>query len=108
MPPDDRPRHEVRAREAALALGLVEVRKRAIGARLVEPLGHALQDLGADGRRGDGRGEELPVGLRVEVAAVEGEAVALADGVVPLRLDPVDVVGDEAGAGGAVGAVAGS
>ena len=37
------------------------------------------------------------------MAAVEGEAVALADGVVPVRLDLVDVVGDEAGAVGAGG-----
>lgn len=31
------------------------------------------------------------------MAAVEGEAVALADGVVPVRLDFVDAVGDETG-----------
>ncbi len=80
----------------------MEVRKGAIGAGLIEPLGDTLQDLGTDGLRGDGRGEEFPVGFRVEVAAVEGQAVALADGVVPVRLDLVDVVGDEAGALGVV------
>ena len=98
MAPDDGPGHEVRAGKAAVALGLVEVREGPVGAGLVEPLSDALEDLGADGRRRDGRGEELPVGLGVEVAAVEGEAVALADGVVPVGLDSVDVVGDEAGA----------
>lgn len=30
------------------------------------------------------------------MAAVEGQAVALADGVVPVALEGVDVVGDEA------------
>lgn len=94
----DRPRHEVGAREAAVALRLVEVRKGAVSARLIEPLGHAFQNLGADGFAGDGGGEEFPVGLGVEVAAVEGQAVGLADGVVPVRLDLVDLVGDEAGA----------
>lgn len=98
MATDDRPRHEVGARKAAVALGLVEVRKGAVGARLVEPPGHAFQNLGADRFAGDGRGEELPVGFGVEVAAIEGQAVGLADGVVPIRLDLVDLVGDKAGA----------
>ena len=75
----------------------MEVGKRAIRARLIEPLGHTLQDLGTDSFRGDGRGEEFPVRLGVEVAAVQGQAVALTDGVVPVRLDFVDVAGDEAG-----------
>lgn len=39
------------------------------------------------------------------MAAVEGEAVALADGVVPVRLEFVDAVGDEAGGGVRVGGV---
>ena len=84
MATNDRPSHEMRTGEATIALRLMEVRERAVGARLVEPLGHAFQDLGADGFGRDGRGEEFPVGLRVEVAAVEGEAEALADGVVPV------------------------
>ena len=81
-----------------MALRLMEIRKRAIGTGLIEPLGHAFQNLRTDRFGRDGRGEELPVRFRVEVAAVEGQAVALADGVVPVRLDLVDVVGDEAGA----------
>lgn len=76
----------------------MEIRKGAVGARLVEPPGHAFQDLGADGFTGDGRGEKFPVGFGVEVAAVEGQAVGLADSMVPVRLDLVDVVGDKAGA----------
>ena len=96
MPPRHRPRHEVRPRPSAIALRLVEIGERAIRAGLVEPLGYTLQDLGTDRFRGDGRGEEFPVGLGVEVAAVQGQAVALADGVVPVRLDFVDVAGDKA------------
>ena len=75
----------------------MEIGERAIRAGLIEPLGHTLQDLGSDRFRGDGRGEEFPVRFGVEVAAVQGQAVALADGVVPVRLDFVDVAGDEAG-----------
>ena len=74
----------------------MEIGKRAIRAGLIEPLGYTLQDLGTDRFRGDGRGEELPVGLGVEVAAVQGQAVALADGVVPVRLDFVDIAGYKA------------
>ena len=107
MPPRDRPRHEMRTGKPAIALRLMEIRKGTIGASLIEPLGHAFQDLGTDRFGRDGGGEELPVGFRVEVAAVEGETVALADGVVPVRLDLVDVVGDEADAFGAGGVVAG-
>lgn len=106
MAADDRPGHEVGAGKAAVALGLMEIGKRTVGAGLVEPLGDAFQDLGTDGFRRDGRGEELPVGFRVEVAAVEGQAVLLADGVVPLGLDFVNVGGDEAGALRAAGVVA--
>ena len=84
MPTNDRPRHKMGTRKPTIAFRLVEIRKRAIGASLIEPLGHAFQDLGTDGFAGDGRGEELPVGFRVEVTAVEGQAVALADGVVPV------------------------
>lgn len=84
MSPNNRPGHEMRTREPALPLRLMEIRKGTIGARLVEPFRHALQDLGADGFARDGGGEEFPVGFGVEVAAVEGEAVALADGVVPV------------------------
>ena len=84
MPTGDRPRHEMRTGKPTIALGLMEIRKGTIGFRLVEPLGHAFQNLGTDGSGRDGRGEELPVGFRVEVAAVEGQAVALADGVVPV------------------------
>ena len=84
MAANDRPGHEMRTGEATIALGFMEVREGAIGAGLVEPFGYAFQDLGPDGFRRDGRGEELPVGFGVEVAAVEGQAVALADGVVPV------------------------
>ena len=98
MAPDDRPCHEVRTRETPIALRLMEVRKRAISASLIEPLRHAFQDLGADGFRCDSRSEEFPVGFGVQVTAVEGQAVALADGMVPVRLNFVDVAGDEAGA----------
>ena len=56
----------------------------------------------------DGRDPELPVGLSVQMPAVEGEAVFLAHGVIPVRLKLVDVVGNEAGfCGGVVVAVAG-
>ena len=89
-----------------MALRLMEIRKGTIGTSLIEPLGHAFQNLGTDGLGRDGGGEELPVGFGVEVAAVEGQAVALADGVVPIRLDLVDAVGDEAGAVRAGGAMA--
>lgn len=96
MPPRHRPRHEVRARPSTIALRLMEIGKRAIRAGLIEPLGYTFQYLGTDRFRGDGRGEEFPVGLGVEVTAVQGQAVALADGVVPVRLDLVDVAGDKA------------
>ena len=74
----------------------MEIGKRAIGAGLIEPLGYTFQYLGTYRFRGDGRGEEFPVRLGVEVTAVQGQAVALADGVVPVRLDFVDVAGDKA------------
>ena len=101
MPTNNRSRHEIRPRKAAIALGIMKIRKGTIGAGFVEPTGDTLEDLGADGAARDGGREEFPVRFGVEVAAVEGEAVALADGVVPVGLDPVDAVGDEAG--GAVG-----
>ena len=104
--PNDRPRHEMGTRKATVALRLMEIRKGAVGASLIEPLGHAFQNLGANGFGRDGRGEKFPVRFRVEVAAVEGQAVALADGVVPVRLDFVDMVGDEAGAVGAASVMA--
>lgn len=103
---NDRPRHEMGTRKATVALRLMEIRKGAVGASLIEPLGHAFQNLGANGFGRDGRGEKFPVRFRVEVAAVEGQAVALADGVVPVRLDFVDMVGDEAGTVGAASVMA--
>ena len=106
MPPRDRPRHEMRTGEPTMALRLMEIRKGTIGTGLIEPLGHAFQNLRTDGFGRDGGGEELPVGFGVEVAAVEGQAVALADGVVPVRLDLVDAVGDEAGSVRAGGVMA--
>ena len=96
MPPGHRPRHEVRTRPSAITLRLVEIGERAIRAGLIEPLGYTFQDLRTDGFRGDGRGEEFPVGFGVEVTAVQRQAVALADGVVPVGLDFVDVAGDKA------------
>ena len=84
MPTSDRPRHEMRTGKPTMALRLMEIRERTIGTGFIEPLGHAFQYLGTDGFGRDGRSEEFPVGFRVEVAAVEGQAVALADGVVPV------------------------
>ena len=84
MPTGDRPRHEMRTGKPTVALRLMKIRKGTIGTGFVEPLGHAFQNLGADGFGRDGGGEEFPVGFGVEVAAVEGETVALTDGVVPV------------------------
>jgi len=89
-------------------LCIMEIRERAIRIRLIDPEGHRLKDLAAHRLATDGRDPELPVGLGVQVAAVEGEAVFLADCVVPVGLKLVDVVGDEAGfVAGVVVAVAG-
>ena len=55
-----------------MTLRLVEIGERAIRAGLIEPFGYTFQDLGTDRFRGDGRGEEFPVGFGVEVAAVQG------------------------------------
>lgn len=84
MPTGDRPGHEMRTGKPSVALRLMEIRKGTIGTGFIEPLGHALQNLGTDGFGRDGRGEEFPVRFRVEVAAIEGQAVALADEVVPV------------------------
>lgn len=87
---------------------IMEIRKRTIGIRLIDPQRQGLEDLAAHRLAADGRDPELPVGLGVQVAAVEGEPIFLAHGVVPVRLELVDMVGDEAGFGaGVVVAVAG-
>jgi hypothetical protein len=71
--PNNRSSKEVRTREAAVFLRLVQISKRTIGSRFVQPFGHALEDLGASLGRRDGGGLELPVGLCVQVARIEGE-----------------------------------
>ena len=75
----------------------MQIRHRAIGTGLVDPSGGRLQDLGPGCARGDGGGEEFPVGFCIEMAGVEGETVPLSDKVVPAGLEGVDVEGDEAG-----------
>lgn len=79
MPTDNRSRKEVRIGEPAVALGIVQIGERAVGDGLVDPACHALQDLGPDALGRDGGGLELPVGLGVQVARVEGQAVFLED-----------------------------
>ena len=73
MTPHNRPSKEIRPREPTIFLSLIQVRERTIRSRLVQPSSHALEDLGAGLRRGDGGGLEFPVGFGVEVAGVEGE-----------------------------------
>lgn len=77
MAPNNRSRKEPWAREPTVSLGVVQIRKRAIGDRFVEPGRHAVQDLGADFLRCDGGGFEFPVGFRVQVSAIERESVFL-------------------------------
>lgn len=95
MAADHRPREEVRPRKAAPSLRLVQIRERAVRLRLVDPAGDAVQDLGARAAGRDGRGLELPVALREQVAAVEREAVLLHHVGVPGGLLRVDAVRDE-------------
>ena len=84
MPSHNRSRYERNPRKPSFPFRIIKIRKWTIRARLIDPLSHTLQDLGARGFRGDGCSEEFPVGFGQEVAGVEGEAVALADGVVPI------------------------
>jgi hypothetical protein len=101
VPAHHRPRHEVDAGEAAVALGVVQVRQRAVRRRLVDPARDVVEDqLARPGLRDGGR-LELPVRLGVQVAAVERDAVALYDDGVVGRLVGVDAVRDEVA--GAVG-----
>ena len=64
---------------------------------LVHPKRHTLQNHRARLVPRDRHGEELPVGFRVQVSAVEGQAVALADSEVPIALELVDMLGNETG-----------
>ncbi len=98
--PHNRPSKKVRPRKSPLPLRLKQIRQGPIRLRLIHPLCRPFQDSGAGGRGSDGGGLEGPVGFRVEVAGVEGEAVGLEDGGVPGGLGGVDVVGDEIGVGG--------
>ena len=77
MTANNRPRKEIRAREATVFLGLVQVGERSIRSRLVQPFGHAFENLGPRLGRSDGSGLEFPVGLGVQVARVERELVRL-------------------------------
>lgn len=87
---------EVRAGEITVTFGFMQIRERTIGDGFVDPGGHGLQDLAADIAAGDGHGEEFPVCLGVEVAAVQGETVLLAHIVVPEGLPLIDMPRDEA------------
>jgi hypothetical protein len=92
---NNRSRRKRQAGKPTIALGIIQIRQRAIRRRLVDPATDAVQDFLAHGGLGDGRGFEFPVRLGVEVARVEGQAVLLHyDGVVR-RLIGVDVVRDE-------------
>ncbi len=67
------------------------------GNSLVDPKRHTLQDRTADFVTHHGGGEELPIGLGVQMSAVEREAVALTHDVIPVALHLVNALRHEAG-----------
>jgi hypothetical protein len=73
MTPHNRPSKEIRPREPTVFLRLIQIRKRTIGSRLIQPCSYTLENLRASLGRRDSRCLELPVGLCVQVARVEGE-----------------------------------
>ena len=77
--------------------GWVEKEDRHTGDSFVDPFSYALQNFVADFLASDSRGEELPVGFGKEVSVIKREAVFLADYVVPVALDLIDVAWNEAG-----------
>lgn len=96
--PDHRPRREPDpVPEPAPALRIEEVREGQVRLRLVQPVGELVREGGAEGGRGDGRDLHEPVGLAVEVAGVEGKAVALEGEGVVRGLVGVEVCGEEVG-----------
>ena len=99
MATDNRSGKEHRTGKAARALGVVEVRHRTIRTRLIQPQRHTLENNRASLIPRDRHGKKLPVGFRIQVSAIKRQAVALADGEVPVALELVDVLGDEAGCG---------
>lgn len=110
MPSHHGPCEEVRIREPPVPLRDVQIRERTIRRRLVDPPRHARHNLRAHLVRRHGRGVHLPVGLGVEVPAIEGEAVFLQGEGVPFGLGGVDCVGDEVSGlegGGLKGGLAG-
>lgn len=96
MAADHRSSVEVRPGELALTLRVVEIGERKVGDRLIDPFGDGFQDLAADVLAGNGHGEELPVGLGIQVPAVKWEAILLTHVVVPNRLSLVYMAGHEA------------
>lgn len=74
----------------------MQIRQRTIRIRFIDPSCYCSEDFCAHRFRRHGCGEEFPVCFCVEVAGVEGEAVALEDGGVPGALHGVDVGRDEA------------
>ena len=65
---------------------------------LIHPKCVTFPDLIPDRFTRDRGGEEFPVRLRIQMSAVEGEAIALSNRMVPVALHLVYALGDEAGA----------
>lgn len=66
------------------------------GDGLVDPKSNAFEDSTPDLLTHHRGREKLPISLRVQMSAVEGEAIALPDDIIPVALHLVDVLGDEA------------
>jgi hypothetical protein len=95
MPPNNRSREEVRPRKPSIAFGIVQIGQGTIRGRLIDPPANTVKYFLTDGRFGDGRGFEFPIGFCVEVAAVERESVLLHYIVVKSGLIFVDSMRDE-------------
>ena len=93
---DDRSCLEGESWEAAIAFGVVQIRQRPVRGRLVDPSGDAVNDLRSHPLAGDGRREEFPVTLAVQVPTVQRQPVSLGDRCVPVTLHLVYLVAHEA------------
>ncbi len=76
-------------------LGVIQIGKRAVGGRGVDPVRQQVDEHGLRGRGCDGRAPHLPVGFGVDVAGVERDAVGVGDGGVEGGLHVVDGLRDE-------------
>ena len=98
MPPDNRSRVEENRgtdRIPARAHRLVQIAKRSIRARVVEPIRQPVHEQPSGAWRTGSRGPHFPVAFRLRVTVVERHAEDLTDGRVPGGLHVVDRLRDD-------------